>query len=731
MKTKRIISLLASLAMIVTAVTGTMTVSVVSAAEGIPTSGKCGESATWLINSDGVLVISGTGEIDTNNFGQGWSKLNYGINEVVVEEGITVASNAAVSTFIGFPNLSKIIFPSSLTKFNSCFYIIPSQNLKDIYVYSKNIKDASDIYISPSMATPWAGSGVIWHVYKESATEKSLRNDLKLTDEDIEYIPDDEQMPTVSNKTPLKLEPVGETSGPAGFSTKYEWDETKKTLTFSGKGLITIADYYKQYAEETEHIVIEKGITVIDANTQLSDNADFTGSFCGFTALKDVQLSDTIQEIGDCAFYKTPLEEITFPDSLNIIGEAAFYGTKIKSINLHKGMAIGGKAFYECNSLKDVKIPNNVLFRNSNINGAGMQRPPSTFSNCIGLETATIENGCAIYDAFMNKIYENGIVECLFSNCTSLKTIIMRGDFDFIHNKAFYNCTSLTDIYMYNTGLTTITAKGTNLAGAGAGFTNYADSFDTSNNPTFHVVKGSTTEQTLKDAGYLTADNTVYLADTTALETAISEAEAIETDKYTDESVSAFTEALENAKALLDNMNATQDEVDNAVKAINDAKNALEEKKAEPSESDPTDPSDSSDPTTPTKPTSPTGGNVKKTTSPAQKASEAKADAEKAIKQAKIVSLTAKAKGKKKITVSWKKVAKAAGYEVQASTKKNFKKNVIKKATTKNKVVFKKLKSKKKYFVRVRAYKTYKDAKGKTQKVYSKWVKSKKKVKVK
>ncbi len=150
--------------------------------------------------------------------------------------------------------------------------------------------------------------------------------------------------------------------------------------------------------------------------------------------------------------------------------------------------------------------------------------------------------------------------------------------------------------------------------------------------------------------------------------------------------------------------------------------------------SDPSTPSDSSDPTSPSKPTNPTnptGGNVKKTTSPAQKASEAKATAEKAIKQAKITSLTAKAKGKKKITVSWKKVAKAVGYEVQASIKKNFKKNVINKATVKNKVVIKKLKSKKKYFVRVRAYTTYKDAKGKTQKVYSKWVKSKKKVKVK
>ncbi len=127
-------------------------------------------------------------------------------------------------------------------------------------------------------------------------------------------------------------------------------------------------------------------------------------------------------------------------------------------------------------------------------------------------------------------------------------------------------------------------------------------------------------------------------------------------------------------------------------------------------------------PNTPAKP---------KTSSKADIAAAAKKAAQQAMKQAKITKLTAKAKGKKKINVTWKKAAKATGYEVQASTKKNFNKNVIKKTTTKNKLVIKKLKSKKKYFVRVRAYKTYKDAKGKTQKVYGKWFKSKKKVKVK
>ena len=98
--------------------------------------------------------------------------------------------------------------------------------------------------------------------------------------------------------------------------------------------------------------------------------------------------------------------------------------------------------------------------------------------------------------------------------------------------------------------------------------------------------------------------------------------------------------------------------------------------------------------------------------------------AKKAMKQAKIKKLTAKAKGKK-ITVSWKKIKKATGYQVKLATNQKFTKNKKTVNVKKNKVILKKLKSKKKYFVKVRAYKT---VNGNTS--YGKWSKVvKKKVK--
>ena len=94
-------------------------------------------------------------------------------------------------------------------------------------------------------------------------------------------------------------------------------------------------------------------------------------------------------------------------------------------------------------------------------------------------------------------------------------------------------------------------------------------------------------------------------------------------------------------------------------------------------------------------------------------------------KATSISSLTA---GSKKFTVKWKKQAtQTTGYQVQVATNKKFKKNkktvTIKKQKT-TKTTVKKLTAKKKYYVRVRTYKTVK-INGKSIRIYSGWSKAK------
>ena len=68
-------------------------------------------------------------------------------------------------------------------------------------------------------------------------------------------------------------------------------------------------------------------------------------------------------------------------------------------------------------------------------------------------------------------------------------------------------------------------------------------------------------------------------ADKTALEKAIAAAEAKNAKDYTTESYAALTKALDKAKTVKNNAAATQEEVDEAVKALNDAVKALKPNK--------------------------------------------------------------------------------------------------------------------------------------------------------
>ena len=136
-----------------------------------------------------------------------------------------------------------------------------------------------------------------------------------------------------------------------------------------------------------------------------------------------------------------------------------------------------------------------------------------------------------------------------------------------------------------------------------------------------------------------------------------------------------------------------------------------------PTPTQPTQPSQpSTTPNTPT-PTQPAAP-VQPTPAPTQPTAPAQA-----VKKPKSTSIK-KAKGSKKaVALEWKKVNGVNGYEIQVATDKKFKKNkktvTIKKQKT-TKTTVKKLKAKKKYYVRVR---TYIIVNGK--KVYSSWSKVK------
>lgn len=198
--------------------------------------------------------------------------------------------------------------------------------------------------------------------------------------------------------------------------------------------------------------------------------------------------------------------------------------------------------------------------------------------------------------------------------------------------------------------------------------------------PTYSVV--DVTENSLTINTYRTDNDekidetfsiTKSKGDATSLNAEIKASESIvkQKDAYTTESYRVFEQALTGAKEVAADKKATKDEVENALKALTNAKAGLEKKV---------------------------------TTKPAT--------VKKPIAAKKVVVAKASAKlkaGKKKVTVKIKKTS-VSGYQIKYASNKN-----LKKAKTRNtkKTIYtiKPLRSKKKCYVKVRAYKIVKGKK--------------------
>ncbi len=234
-------------------------------------------------------------------------------------------------------------------------------------------------------------------------------------------------------------------------------------------------------------------------------------AFYNCSLLKNIVLPFSLNTIGVYSFGNCDLDEIIIPESVSIINQRAFSGcTKLVKVIIDNASAtVGSAAFEKCSSLKSLDLGKTTKIEWQAFQGCVQLEkvilPNSVesigngvFSNCISLKNVEIGNGIRTMGELNNTangVFQNctkltniviksniltTIGNLLFSNCRSLKRIELPASVNSIGENAFNGCTALSNIYM-----NAVTPPSIN-----------ANVFSDYTTPTLHVPAASKTDYT-------------------------------------------------------------------------------------------------------------------------------------------------------------------------------------------------------------------------------------------
>lgn len=181
-----------------------------------------------------------------------------------------------------------------------------------------------------------------------------------------------------------------------------------------------------------------------DGNLKVIGDRNFKGcaSFTGTDAQGNLELPDTLEKVGDSAFYKcTGIVKVDLGKGLRFLGGAAFYGLQnLKEAVLSPELEeIGGNAFNGCGALTEIVLPYSL-----------MEIGNSAFKDCTSL-------GMVYFGSRTEQNYQSAKLSYIgisaFENCSALTTFTTPYSLEKIGSAAFRKSGLMTVTVLRNKSL--------------------------------------------------------------------------------------------------------------------------------------------------------------------------------------------------------------------------------------------------------------------------------------
>ena len=403
-------------------------------AADVVASGTCGaegdgSNLTWTLNSEGVLTISGSGDMRDYDYSSPWYENGNQIQSVFMANGVTSIGGGA---FWGCTSLTSVTIPDSVTSIgDSAFFnckSLTSVTIPDSVTSIGEGAFCACTYLT-SVTIPDSVTSIGGGAFNgcKSLTSVTIPDSVTSIGE---Y--------TFSQCTSLTSVTIPDSVTSIGEDA-FRGCKSLTSVTIPNS-VTSIGRYAFEGCKSLTSVTIPDGVTSIDKATFYE---------CG--SLTSVTIPDSVTSIGGSAFEKcTSLTSVTIPDSVTSVGEGAFEDcTSLTSVTIPDSVtSIGERAFSYCTSLTSVTIPDSVtLIDNDAFQGCesltSVTIPDSVtsigyhaFDSCKSLTSVTIPNSVT------------SIGGDAFWGCTSLTSVTIPDSVTSIGNGAFASCTSLTGIWV-------------------------------------------------------------------------------------------------------------------------------------------------------------------------------------------------------------------------------------------------------------------------------------------